>query len=91
MNKVLDINGNELKVGDTVYETWEWSPCYGTPHKIVSIESESKVRYDRMHGQNFVSTVADKLEKAETFELAHGVKLLIRSINQELNHGKERK
>jgi len=47
MDKVFDINGEELHVGDKILETWKYSPFYNQEFVIVEIDESGLVYYDR--------------------------------------------
>lgn len=86
--EVFDYFGDVLTEGDSVYETWSFSPCFGTEFKVIKIE-HGVVFYSRQdYPERYANTEPEKLvKKTNWFKFLHlqDLELIIDLINEELN------
>lgn len=85
MVKAFDIDGKELKVGDWFYETWTWSPYYGTAFKVERIEQREEIEvvdvyYQRRDDKMLVQSKSSSLRKVESL-----LDKIVKEIDNELN------
>ena len=79
MDKAFDVNGEELHIGDRILETWTYSPFYNQEFKVVEIDEDGLVYYDRQEFGRLSYAPGKKLKKVGF--IAH----VISEINNELN------